>query len=662
MLPIGVPANINKPLWVAWSTTAVFPIPSTALNSHYHGRVTEPDQPHSPSETEQPGTGPTWVRKSPSTPPTPSPDADVSPSDAAESADSDVDDESLTWTAQAPFTPVPPISAEQLASADSADEATPPRPSPLARLRGTTHPPEHLSTIERLRDGQRALSDRLTGWIVTVSITALAFVIRFINLGYPKTLVFDETYYAKDAWTLWIYGYEGTWPEREIADPQVAAGTIDIFNDTAEFVAHPPLGKWLIGLGEQILGMNSFGWRIMPLIFGTLLVFMTIRMARRLSRSTLIGGIAGLLLTFDGLAFVMSRVALLDIFQAFFLVAGVAAVVADRDWYRGKLADRLDQRRIPDFAGRFGSIIWLRPWRTVAGVMFGLAIATKWNSLFVLAAMGILSVLWDVGARRLAGADFRSWLALLVDGIPAFIRLVVVSAVIYVASWWGWLTTSGGYDRNWGENNPDDPLVKALGTMWASLIHYHQEIYGFHTGEFIRSQTHAYNANPAGWLLMIRPIGIDATNDIAPGTDGCPSGAETCMRVISGMGTPVLWWMAFLALIVAFVWWIGGRDWRFGVPIIAAMSTYIFWFPNTDRPVFFFYAICIIPFTVTLLAMVMGLILGPKDGPRRRLGAIIVGVAIALVLANFAYIYPVLTDGLLLRSEYYARMWLQSWI
>ena len=35
---------------------------------------------------------------------------------------------------------------------------------------------------------------------------------------------------------------------------------------------------------------------------------------------------------------------------------------------------------------------------------------------------------------------------------------------------------------------------------------------------------------------------------------------------------------------------------------------------------------------------------------------------VALVVLNFAYIYPILTDGLLTRAEYYARMWLQSWI
>jgi dolichyl-phosphate-mannose--protein O-mannosyl transferase len=535
--------------------------------------------------------------------------------------------------------------------------------SPLARLRSTAHA-ENLTTIERLRDGQAALRDRLNGWIVTIAITLVAFFLRLVNLGYPNKIVFDETYYAKDAWTLWLFGYERAWPDpADQINASVAAGNVDIYKDTPAFIVHPPVGKWLIGLGEQLFGMNSFGWRFMPLVFGTLLVLMTIRMARRLSRSTLIGAIAGILLTFDGLAFAMSRIALLDGFQAFFLVAAVACVVADRDFYRGWLADRLETMAVPDLGGRFGPVLWWRPWRLLAGVMFGLAIGTKWNSVYVLATMGLLSVIWDVGARRLAGADFKAWLALVIDGIPALVRLVLVSAVVYVATWWGWLTTTGGWDRDWGDQHPDDPITKALGPMWASFIQYHKDIYGFHTGTYINNlPLHSYNSNPWGWLFMVRPIGIDAVNGIKPGDDGCPTTADGCLRVISGMGTPALWWMAAIALVVGLVWWIGGRDWRFGVPIIAGMSTYLPWLAPTGRSLFFFYAITIIPFTVTVLAMVLGLILGPANGPKRFRGAVIVGALVALVVLNFAYIYPVLTDGLLTRDDYYSRMWLQSWI
>jgi len=538
--------------------------------------------------------------------------------------------------------------------------AAPRRLMPLPRLRRSVEQPQ-LSTIQRLRDGQEQLQDRLGSWLITLAITALAFVLRFVNLGYPKNLVFDETYYAKDGWTLWKYGFEKQWPDK--INDQVVAGKTDIYLNQPEFVVHPPLGKWLIGLGEQWFGMNSFGWRFLPLIFGTLLVLMTIRMARRLSRSTLVGAIAGILLTFDGLSFVMSRIALLDIFQAFFLVAAVTAVIADRDYYRGWLADQLELRGIPDFGGRFGPVLWWRPWRLVAGLLFGLALGCKWNSIYVLAAMGVLGVFWDVGARRLAGSDWRAWWAALIDGGLAFVKLVLIAAVVYVLTWWGWLTTSGGWDRDWATKHPDDPLAVHLGSMWGSFVRYHIDIFNFHTGDYIKNQTHPYDAHPIGWLVMARPIGIDAVNGIQPGVDGCPAtGQDTCLRVISAMGTPVLWWMALIALLASFVWWIAGRDWRFGVPIIAAMATYLTWFPNADRPVFFFYAICIVPFTVTLLAMMLGLILGPADGPHRRRGAIIVGVAVALVALNFAYIYPVLTDQLLVYRDWLSRMWLRSWI
>jgi len=554
-------------------------------------------------------------------------------------------------TVERPATDAPPadVAERGAASARPPGRSTSRWQPPVAR--------DDLSTVERLRDGR--MYDAAAGWAVTLGITLLAFLIRLHNLVYPRKLIFDETYYAKDAWSLLHFGYERNWPEG--ANDQILAGNVEGFSNTPEFVVHPPLGKWLIAVGEQMFGMNSFGWRFSACVFGALLVFATIRLARRLSRSTLIGGIAGLLLTLDGLAFVMSRTALLDIFQAVFLVAAVACCVADRDWYRERLAGLLTQRGLHDFAGEFGPVVWLRPWRTAAGVMFGAALGCKWNSIFVLATFGVLSVLWDVGARRLAGANWRSWLALLIDGVPAFIRLVVVSLLVYLSTWTGWLLSSGGYSRQWAEQNPEHPWVSAFGEQFASLLAFHKEIYEFHTGDYINNATHPYDAHPAGWLAMLRPTGFDAVNDIAPGTDGC-AGPENCIRVISAMGTPVLWWMAAVALVVCAVWWIGGRDWRFGVPVLGVLATYLPWFNYTDRPQFYFYAITMIPFSVIGLAMVMGLVLGPADSPGRRRGAIIVGVAIALVALNFAWIYPVLTDELVPYSQWLTRMWLRSWI
>lgn len=559
-------------------------------------------------------------------------------------------------------TSVPPEEAVPAEDLEAATEDAAPRSSGWGQRMRRLVPTRTIDTrsaIARLWDAPPR--DARLSWLLTLGLTALAFCIRIVGIGYPKGILFDETYYAKDAYTLLKLGYEGSWPEN--ANDMIAAGNVDVYTSNASFIVHPQVGKWLIASGEWLFGMNSFGWRFPALIFGSLLVAVVIRLARRLTRSTMVGAIAGFLLCVDGLDFVMSRLALLDIFEAFFIAAGVLAVVIDRDYFRHRLARDLERKGLTDYGGAASPFIF-RPWLIVAGVLFGLAMGAKWNAVIVVPGFGVLAVVWSITARRLAGARRRSYMALLLDGVPAFVSLVLISFVVYVATWFSWLRTQGGYDRQWGAEHPDSWQVKLLGKPLASLLYYHKEIWEFHNGDYIKHTTHVYAAHPGGWLIDARPIGIDAVNGIQPGTNGCPAnGTETCLRVISATGTPTLWWFAALALLVSIAWWVAGRDWRFGVPIVAGMSTYLPWFNFTERSLFLFYAITIIPFTAICLAMVLGLILGRANaGPRRRQGAIIVGVILAIVTLNFAFIYPIITDALLTQSQWLARMWFGSWI
>ncbi len=179
--------------------------------------------------------------------------------------------------------------------------------------------------------------DRFTGWVATLAVTALAGFLRLWHLGRPHAFLFDETYYAKDAWSLWHHGYVTGYVAD--ADKKILGGTVDgLFTDSPSMVVHPEVGKWLIALGEHLFGMDPAGWRVASAVVGTLMVTVMVRLARRLTGSTLLGCVAGLLLCFDGLEFVLSRVALLDIFLAFFLLLAVSCLVADRDWGRTRMA------------------------------------------------------------------------------------------------------------------------------------------------------------------------------------------------------------------------------------------------------------------------------------------------------------------------------------
>jgi dolichyl-phosphate-mannose-protein mannosyltransferase len=519
-------------------------------------------------------------------------------------------------------------------------------------------PPPQPTTLERLR--VPPLTDRLAGWLVTIAVTAIAFALRVVHLGRPNALIFDETYYAKDAYSLLRFGYERSWPED--ANARIIAGNPDVMNDASSFIVHPQLGKWLIAAGEHFFGMTSVGWRVGPLIIGTLLVLMLTRLVRRVSRSTLIGGIAGLLLAFDGLAYVMSRVALLDIFLAFFVVAAVACLAADRDWFRNRLAAYLEKHRLEDLGGRFGPASVVRPWRIAAGLCFGLALGSKWNALYVLAAFALLSLAWDVGARRLAGAGPRAYTGILRDGVPAFVSLVLLSAVVYLSTWTSWLVSTGGHDRGWGADHPEAWTTRLLGAPLASLLQYHRDIWGFHTGDYINQATHSYDAKPIGWLLIVRPLSMHYQGDIAAGANGC-SGPDTCVSAVLAIGTPALWWAGVIALVAAVILWVGARDWRFGVPVVGVLSVWLPWFSYDTRPVFYFYAIALVPFTVMAVALCLGRLIGDaRAGDRRMLGGVLAGAFVALVAANFAWLYPVLSGESITYAQWRARMWFRSWI
>ncbi|MFI6833162.1 dolichyl-phosphate-mannose--protein mannosyltransferase [Kribbella sp. NPDC050241] len=509
------------------------------------------------------------------------------------------------------------------------------------------------------------------GWIATLAITALAAFIRFWHLGDPAKFVFDETYYAKDAFSLLKFGYARQFIDQPegAADKAILAGNLDVFKDTPSLTVHPEVGKWMIAAGEQLFGMNTFGWRFMPALFGALTVLLLIRTVRRMTRSTLIGSIAGILLAVDGLHFVMSRVALLDIFLAFWLVAAVSCLVADRDWTRRRHAKSLDAPVADGERRGLGRWLLFRPWRILAGVCFGLALGTKWSAVWVLAGFGILVFAWDYGARRALGVRLAFLKSVLVDGIPAFISIVLVAGVTYLATWTGWLLHDNAYDHDYASKNPATGVMKIVPDDFRSLLHYHEEVLAFHTGDYIKNATHPYASNPAGWPIIARPIGFDAVNDIKPGTPGCnPPAGQNCLSVISALGTPILWWGGALALIAALVLWIGSRDWRFGIPIVGYVTCWVPWFAFDDRPIFFFYAVTMIPFTVMALALVLGKILGPARSafgnatPRRLIGSAVVGAFVVLVVLNFAYIWPILTDKVLPHADWLSRMWFKSWI
>jgi dolichyl-phosphate-mannose--protein O-mannosyl transferase len=48
--------------------------------------------------------------------------------------------------------------------------------------------------------------------------------------------------------------------------------------------------------------------------------------------------------------------------------------------------------------------------------------------------------------------------------------------------------------------------------------------------------------------------------------------------------------------------------------------------------------------------------------PRRLIGSAAVGAFVVLVVLNFVYIWPILTDTVLPHPDWLSRMWFKAWI
>ena len=502
-------------------------------------------------------------------------------------------------------------------------------------------------------------TDRLWGWLGPLAVTLVAGVLRFWDLGRPKAFIFDETYYAKDAWSLLHFGVEQDYlkaAEKGDPDPanlKILAGDLDgLWTGDPSYVVHPPGGKWMIAIGEQIFGLTPFGWRFTVAVAGTLAVLLVARIGRRLFRSTLLGCVAGLLLTVEALAYVHSRTALLDPLLMFWALVAFGALVLDRDLTRQRLADRLTAARL----SRFGPSLGLRPWRFVAGVALGLACATKWSGIWFVAVFGMMTVLWDVGARRTAGVRRPYVGALVRDAAPAFGSLVVVAFAVYLATWTGWFV--GGEDaylRDWARDNPGPALVPdALWSLW----HYHHEAWNFHTG---LTTYHSYRSSPWGWLVLARPVSYFYEGP-ARGENGCT--VDQCSQAITALGTPAIWWASLIALPVLVYLWAGRRDWRAGAILAGVTAGYLPWFLFQDRTVYSFYAVAFVPYLVLGIALCLGLVIGGPDASpqRRQWGAAAAGAYVLVTVANFAWLLPVLSAEVIPYVEWASRMWWKSWI
>lgn len=260
---------------------------------------------------------------------------------------------------------------------------------------------------------------------------------KLYRLDYPKNFYFDETYHAFTA-TRFLHA------DAEVFNPWAKHPVGAAYEWT-----HPPLAKLIMASAMSVVGENSFGWRLGSVIFGLFAAALAGWLAFELFRSTRVALLTVFFLTFEGLTFVQSRIAMNDIYFVCFALATFVSYVR---W-----------RRNPD------GIIPL----ILTGVGLGLALSCKWTGLYLFLIIAIDlggGFIWNnrFPCGRLPWKEALAW-----SFLPA---------MIYVGSYYR-LFTQGG--------------------TWDSFVTLQQQMWYYHNG---LTRTHSYQSVPWQWLLNVRPV------------------------------------------------------------------------------------------------------------------------------------------------------------
>jgi dolichyl-phosphate-mannose-protein mannosyltransferase len=448
-------------------------------------------------------------------------------------------------------------------------------------------------------------------WTAIISITLVGAALRLWRLAIPSTKIFDETYYAKDA--CWY-----------------VKSSFSLCGVTGEqTTVHPPLGKWVISLGIRLFGYNSFGWRIPSVVAGVVTIALLYVLARKILNSTLGATFCTALFAIDFLDFVQSRTSMLDIFVPLFGVAAVLCAVFDRD----RLLDRRDARQQDDVLGPAvgrsrDRRLYDRRWRLAAGVLGGAATACKWSGGFILLAVVILTVAWEIGSRRADGLPHPFLRMLNEEGASILFCLALVPVAVYMLTYIGrldgtilaWPWTQGSWLRAWWDRQ-----------LYMESFHHNL------------TAQHSYESPAWTWLLLKRPVSYYFTTTTGGKYDEIFASAD-----------PFVWWAAIPALIYVVIAWLRSRDFAApeGLIVTGFVLCYAPWLlPQLGRPaIFVFYLLPALPFMYLALGYVAVRIGRSWEAELAR--ALFVVGAIGL----FAFYYPLLAAVAIPQSAWNQRV------
>jgi dolichyl-phosphate-mannose-protein mannosyltransferase len=254
---------------------------------------------------------------------------------------------------------------------------------------------------------------------------------------------------------------------------------------------------------------------------------------------------------------------------------------------------------------------------------------------------------------------------LLRDVMPGGMSLAVLPIGLYFATFWAWFASETSVYRyevgnDIGTGGPFSwvpAAIRSLGYYQSSVLQFHSQLTNSN-GNY-----HPWESKPWTWPMSLRPMLYAYTADDTSGT--CGSGP--CVRAVMAIGTPALVWLAVPVLAWALWKTVVKRDWAYASLTLFYFATYLPWFLDLDRQMYYFYALTLMPFYAIMVALICRDLLGMRGYQRwlgldrQVIGKTLVVTYTALVVLNFAWLWPILTASPIPEWMWTYEIWLPSW-
>jgi dolichyl-phosphate-mannose-protein mannosyltransferase len=428
--------------------------------------------------------------------------------------------------------------------------------------------------------------------------------------------VFDEVYFPVDAYN----DVKGI----ETCRPSTVGCRYNYFDP------EPPLAKMFIAAGEWgygwyrahfegakgdyiDLGFNTFGWRIAVCIVGSLCIPMMYLLARRLWPNRLFALAAAVLVCFDGMFFIQSRIGMIDIFPIFLILLAYYVFLV----------------HIQSRTAR-ASLISL----VLLGIVLGIGIASKWIVLAALAS--IVFFLVARAAWRYANPDREG--PVLPGGVflPTYVVvgavvLVAVPLAIYVASWYPFFARGQFHNL-------------------ADLIEYQRQSYLYHKN---LTATHPFGSPWWSWPFLSRPV-LYYADYSGLGSDHFTG--QPLVGWMANLGNPWIWWSSLPCVASLPYFIIRYKSFPAAVILLGFITQYLPW-SQISRVLFMYHMFGGLIFMILALAFVLAQVAARVP----QTGRPVFAAHLALAVTFFLYFYPVWTALPISESALYVHSGTPPW-